>query len=387
MNETIDSPTPSLLLSESDTIAVEIESSPGRDRRRSDRLGLRSLPNGTHPDLAPNGLRSTRSPAGEEETGDREDLSFALDENHHLHSEAESLKAMLNAVRFTLVRRLGAGGMGVVYEAYDQQRGELVALKTMRRVDPSALVRFKQEFRALSDLTHTNLVNLYELFAVDDRWFFTMELVEGCDFVSYVRRRPAASLPRGSAEGPSPDRGEGVAPPPRISLDGKRPPQFEEARLRDALRQLAEGIDALHQSGKLHRDIKPTNVLVTTEGRVVLLDFGLTIDLESSDRHRSLDRQVVGTLAHMSPEQASGLAITPASDWYSVGVMLYEVLTGRLPFVGSPQELIIAKRTQDSALAGIARRRAFGGPGPSVCQSSGPGPGASAGVVARSSRS
>ena len=89
---------------------------------------------------------------------------------------------MLNAVRFTLVRRLGAGGMGVVYEAYDQKRGEMIALKTMRRVDPLALVRFKQEFRSLSDITHPNLVNLYELFAVDDRWFFTMELVEGCDF-------------------------------------------------------------------------------------------------------------------------------------------------------------------------------------------------------------
>ena len=105
---------------------------------------------------------------------------------------------MLNAVRFTLVRRLGTGGMGVVYEAYDQQRGELVALKTMRRVDPLALVRFKQEFRSLSDITHPNLVNLYELFAVDDRWFFTMELVEGCDFVSYVRIPTVGERSRGA---------------------------------------------------------------------------------------------------------------------------------------------------------------------------------------------
>ena len=133
------------------------------------------------------GVRTTKGPSALPPTSDR--LSFALDETHHLQSEAESLRAMLNAVRFTLVRRLGAGGMGVVYEAYDQERGELVALKTMRRVDPIALVRFKQEFRTLSDITHPNLVNLYELFAVDDRWFFTMELVEGCDFVSYVRNQ------------------------------------------------------------------------------------------------------------------------------------------------------------------------------------------------------
>jgi serine/threonine protein kinase len=345
LNETIESPTPSFLLSASDTVPVEIGSNPV-DTEGDPITPVWNLSPTGPISIPPSILRTTRDPAREDETGDREYLGFALDQDHHLHSEAESLKAMLNAVRFTLVRRLGAGGMGVVYEAYDQQRGELVALKTMRRVNPLALVRFKQEFRALSDITHTNLVNLYELFAVDDRWFFTMELVEGCDFVNDLRVRPSASFPRGSAEGPSSDRGEGTATP-RTDLGGRRPPQFDEARLRDALRQLAEGVDALHQSGKLHRDIKPTNVLVTTEGRVVLLDFGLTADLESSGRHRSLDRQIVGTLAHMSPEQAAGLAITPASDWYSVGVMLYEVLTGRLPFVGSPQELIVAKRTQD----------------------------------------
>ena len=103
---------------------------------------------------------------------------------------------MLNTVRFTLVRRLGAGGMGVVYETYDQKRGELVALKTMRRIDPVALVRFKQEFRSLSDITHPNLVNLYELVAVEDRWFFTMELVEGCNFLSYVKESPEAAADR-----------------------------------------------------------------------------------------------------------------------------------------------------------------------------------------------
>ena len=106
-------------------------------------------------------LSSTRNATTAMETEER--LSFALDETHLLQSEAETLRAMLNTVRFTLVRRLGAGGMGVVYETYDQKRGELVALKTMRRIDPVALVRFKQEFRSLSDITHPNLVNLYEL--------------------------------------------------------------------------------------------------------------------------------------------------------------------------------------------------------------------------------
>jgi serine/threonine protein kinase/tetratricopeptide (TPR) repeat protein len=288
----------------------------------------------------------TRGPSAAPATA--EQLDFALDDTHHLHAEAESLRAMLNAVRFTLVRRLGAGGMGVVYEAYDQERGEMVALKTMRRVDPLALVRFKQEFRSLSDITHPNLVNLYELFAVGDRWFFTMELVEGCDFVTYVKSRPEAisfrvGLPEGHGERP-------VAPAARgmFESESRLVRYFDEARLRDALGQLAGGMSALHQSGKLHRDIKPPNVLVAVDGRVVLLDFGLTADLESLARQQAVDRQIVGTVGHMSPEQAAGKAVTAASDWYSVGVMLFEAMTGRLPFTGSHDEVFVAKLTRSA---------------------------------------
>ena len=287
-------------------------------------------------------LCATKGPSVVRETA--EQLSFSLDESHQLQSEAESLRAMLNAVRFTLVRRLGAGGMGVVYEAYDQERGELVALKTMRRVDPIALVRFKQEFRSLSDISHPNLVNLYELFAVDDRWFFTMELVEGGDFVSYVKSRPQPVVFRVGSWDKADDPPS--APPVYTAQESesRRIRLFDEARLRDALCQLAEGVDSLHQSGKLHRDIKPPNVLVTTEGRVVLLDFGLTADVASLARPQAVDRQIVGTVGHMSPEQSAGKSITAASDWYSVGVILYEAMTGQLPFNGSPDEVVNAKQ-------------------------------------------
>ena len=346
LNETIDAPSPSVLLSETPTLAVEIES--GHHLTEADHNGptIDAPPTGsiTSP---PNSLRTTRTPPPEGETCDQEDLSFALDESIQLQAEAESLRAMLDTVRFTLVRRIGAGGMGVVYEAYDQQRAELVALKTMRRANPVALVRFKEEFRSLSDIAHPNLVNLYELFAVDDRWFFTMELVEGVDFVTHTLGRPRSPSARNLADIPVSVGGvEASAARSQVGTTGRSPLPFEEDRLRDGLRQLVEGVDALHQSGKLHRDIKPTNVLVTPEGRVVLLDFGLTTDLANSGQYRSPDRQIVGTLAHMSPEQAAGLIVTPASDWYSVGVMLYEVLTRRLPFDGSPQEVILAKRTQ-----------------------------------------
>ncbi len=258
-------------------------------------------------------------------------LGFLLDSSLEMLSEAETLRPMLQDVRFTLLRRLGAGGMGVVFEAYDEERGELVALKTMRRVDPGSLVRFKQEFRALCDITHPNLVNLYQLFAVEDRWFFTMELVDGCDFLSYVssgqRWQSGEPRPAVTAAGPAPGFGA------------------LETRLQDALIQLAEGVHALHLAGKLHRDIKPTNVLVTRDGRVVLLDFGLMADLEPTGQHHPVARQVVGTLAHMSPEQALGLPVSAASDWYSIGVILYQALSGRLPFDGAFDEVMLLKQS------------------------------------------
>jgi eukaryotic-like serine/threonine-protein kinase len=278
-----------------------------------------------------------------ERTGDRRRSQFDRSGRYARHREAE-FRASIHAQRFSLVRRLGAGGTGLVYEAYDRQRGERVALKTMRRADSTALIRFQGVFRSFCNVGHPNLVNLYDLIAAEDCWFLTMELLEGCDFARYVRARAerAAAAPAGVDTAPE----SGVK---RVSRRRGNPTDraarigFDEPRLREALRQLATGVGAFHRTGKLHRDIKPGNVMVTPDGRTVLLDFGLAIDVGPNGTYCAKDWRIVGTPLYMSPEQAAGFPITAASDWYSVGVMLYAAMTGRLPFFGTFEDVAYAK--------------------------------------------
>ena len=290
--------------------------------------------------------------------------------------------------RYEVRRVLGAGGMGVVYEVLDRTRGSRVALKTLRRLDPASIYRFKREFRAIARAAHPNLVALYELVAEPDRCFFTMEMVEGTDFLRYVGHTTWPGAVTASGD-PSLGMEElRVEPLPRLieqSVDVQGdtcPPMddvvvgagrmvldpgsdttpralplparmsgeaitsgLDEARLRAALRQLVEGVMALHQLGCLHRDIKPSNVLVTEQGRVVLLDLGLVTWINPVEA--SFERYVAGTAAYMSPEQAMARPLTEASDWYSVGVMLYEALAGSRPFRGTFEQVIAAKQVEE----------------------------------------
>jgi eukaryotic-like serine/threonine-protein kinase len=240
------------------------------------------------------------------------------------------------ADRLTIRGILGSGAMGIVYRAYDRRLDRDVAVKKLRYLTGRDLYRFKREFRSLADIVHPNLVTLYELHTAGEDWFVTMELIEGIGFAEWVRHEPA---PEGTTITSTYAAGGDVR---RALVDAP----LDRARLEAALPQLVDGVLALHACGKLHRDLKPPNVLVTPEGRVVLLDFGLVSDLDDSDADRTHRHAAIGTPAYMSPEQAADLRLDEASDWYSVGAMLYEALTGRRPFEGSSLDVLHRKQRE-----------------------------------------
>jgi serine/threonine protein kinase len=246
--------------------------------------------------------------------------------------------------RFELRRRLGEGSFGVVYEAFDRERGSRVALKTLKEPEATALYNLKREFRTLAGVSHPNLVNLYELLSVDEQWLITMELVQGQGFIRYVRGRDSA---------PSTDSTEATVALTPESLQPESAPTakpeletgdavlstIDVRRLRTALRSLAEGLVALHSAGIIHRDIKPSNVLVDEGGHVTILDFGLVSDRTQNPEGTLL--RIAGTPAYMSPEQARGAGVGEASDWFAVGIMLWEALVGKRPQrqTGGPEKI------------------------------------------------
>jgi len=214
--------------------------------------------------------------------------------------------------RYEVQGRLGDGGGGVVYRAFDRKEQREVALKVMRDNDGDGLLAFRSGFASLRQIRHPNLVALYDLTEDRGRLLLAMEVVEGVELLEYVRREGG----------------------------------FDELRLRSTFSQLAQAVRALHREHKVHRDIKPGNVRVTAEGRVVLLDLDLAVDIDGNDSDGSgeSDRRPVGTAVYMAPEQAASKEPRPSCDWYSLGVVLYEALTGTLPYRGSDLEVLMAKQ-------------------------------------------
>src|SRR4051794_4970447 len=198
----------------------------------------------------------------------------------------ELREPFVGSVRFEARGRLGDGGGGVVYRAYDRVLRRDVAVKLMRDDADSALFRFRESFASLKQLAHPNLVKLHDLVEERGQTLLVMELVEGVDLLDHVRKTTGG---------------------------------FHELRLRSAFSQLAQGLGALHRDRKVHRDVKPSNVRVTAEGRVVLLDLDLALAQVVLQREADLDPEArpVGTAVYMAPEQVVAHGASAASDWYS----------------------------------------------------------------------
>lgn len=246
--------------------------------------------------------------------------------------------------RYKVIEELGRGGMGIVYRAFDPIHEREVALKTLPNVDPAMLARFKREFRALAGTDHPNVVKFFELMSDGETWFFTMEIIEGTDLLDYIKK--GFSDPNVESAESAADQ---VDDSPFLTAEFNPLKLSEEQirRIRVGMAQLAGAIAALHANGIVHRDIKPSNVIVTPDDRVVLLDFGLVVETDASGIHQSLHQHVMGTAAYMSPEQAACDPVSSASDWYSLGAMLYQALTGRLPFTGKILEILLNKQNRD----------------------------------------
>jgi TolB-like protein/Tfp pilus assembly protein PilF/predicted Ser/Thr protein kinase len=231
---------------------------------------------------------------------------------------------------YRIGRMLGAGGMGEVYEAEDLQLGRRVALKLLPHElagDPERMRRFAIEVRALAALNHPGIVTVY---SAKGRRFFTMELVEGTPLNSLI-------VPGG------------------LALE----------RLLSLAVALIEAVAAAHEHGIVHRDLKPANIVVTRDGRVKVLDFGLAklrqevnkpLEMAAPTLEATVVGTVLGTPAYMSPEQCSGLTATERSDLFSLGVILYEMTTGRHPFASdSPASTMHAILLKESAPVAAVR--------------------------------
>nr|HEX4315956.1 protein kinase [Kofleriaceae bacterium] len=213
------------------------------------------------------------------------------------------------ADRYDVLELLGAGGMGEVYRARDRELDEVVALKVIRPEltgDAALVERFRREVKLARRVTHNHVARTYELGRAGDLVYCTMELIDG-ESLTHRLARGALPVP------------EAVA----------------------IARAVCDGLAAAHAVGVVHRDVKPDNILIAADGRVVVADFGVAaIAVEHHDG-------LAGTIAYMAPEQATGALPSPAADVYSVGVVLHEMLTGHRAFLGEAHTILDAKQLAD----------------------------------------
>jgi hypothetical protein len=234
--------------------------------------------------------------------------------------------------RYQIVGELGHGGMGVVYLGRDLRREMDVAIKLCGRKDADALLWLKREFRVVSSLRHPNLVELHELVSNEGVTYFTMEYIVGVDPRRWVTREPSAEDQETDTLAPL----RAIARPAAGELGP--PPDIDFSRARSVLAQTAEALAFLHARGVIHRDVKPSNVLVVANGSAKLLDFGLALDRERIAGEVAPEGRIIGTPKYLAPEYVAKLSVTPAMDIYALGVFGFELVTGVSP-VREPGDL------------------------------------------------
>ena len=214
--------------------------------------------------------------------------------------------------RYELLQRIGSGGMSVVYKAKDRALGRIVAIKMMHESftsDEGFLKRFQQEAHAAANLAHPNIVTVHDIGQDGFKHFIVMEFVEGQTLKQIIR-----------------------------SYDGQPMPIN---RALDLIIQVCNGIGYAHRANLVHCDVKPQNVIVTVDERVKVADFGIARAISTTTQQQV--SQIWGTPQYFSPEQAAGDAPSPASDVYAIGIMLFEMLTGQLPFAAESHTAMALK--------------------------------------------
>jgi serine/threonine-protein kinase len=219
--------------------------------------------------------------------------------------------------RYELQSIIGSGGMATIYRARDLQLDRIVAVKVLHEIysaDPLFVRRFLREARTALSLKHSNIVRVYDFVQTDGHYFIVMELVEGTDLRSYLTWRKVLDVDRSII----------------IAHD------------------VALGLGAAHRRGIVHRDVKPQNVLIGTDGSIKLTDFGIVSIYNGVDVERlTTSGMTLGTVQYYAPEQAQGEIVTPAADVYSLGIVMYEMLTGNPPFDGDSVVVVAMQHIQD----------------------------------------
>src|SRR5699024_1470499 len=215
--------------------------------------------------------------------------------------------------RYKIIKRIGGGGMANVYLARDIILDRDVAVKALRMEyanDQEFIARFDREAQSATSLAHPNIVNIYDIGEEDHMLYMVMEYVDGMTLKEYIQRYGPLSVPE----------------------------------TLDIMKQITSAINHAHANNIIHRDIKPQNILINTYGQVKVTDFGIAIALSATTLTQT--NSILGSVHYLSQEQARGGSVTKKSDVYSLGIVLFELLTGRLPFSGHSPVSIALKHLQ-----------------------------------------